>query len=68
MAKTTRRSVAELVAEARLAALRRDPRVIVHERTIFTPYVPVIQGTLQTDILDLLGRRDPSSDDADPLA
>ncbi|HEY7061945.1 MAG TPA: hypothetical protein VII06_10720 [Chloroflexota bacterium] len=55
------------VAEARLAALRQDPRVIVHERTIFTPYVPKIKGTPQTDVLELLGRRESSSDDEQPI-
>jgi hypothetical protein len=48
MARTKRPSVEQLVAEARLAALRQDPRVVVHERTIFAPYVPKIKGTPQT--------------------
>ena len=67
MARTKRPSVEKLVAEARLAALRQDPRVIIHERTIFTPYVPKIKGTPQTDVLELLGRRESSSDDEQPI-
>jgi hypothetical protein len=59
MAKTKRPTVEELVAEARLAALRQDPRVIVHERTTDEPYEPVIEGTPELDILEVLGRRDP---------
>ncbi|HZR99821.1 MAG TPA: hypothetical protein VFE37_14005 [Chloroflexota bacterium] len=46
------------VARARLAALRQDPRVIVHERTTDEPYEPVIQGTPEMDVLEVLGRRD----------
>ena len=53
-------------AEARVAALRQDPRVIVHRRTTRAPYEPVIEGTPQFDVLELLGRREPSAEDASP--
>jgi hypothetical protein len=62
MTKSTEVPVEVQVAEARLAAFRLDPRVIVHEQTTTEPYVPVIQGTPEMDVLEVLGRRDPPDD------
>lgn len=56
MARAVERSVEVQVAEARLAALRQDPRVIVHERTTDEPFEPVFEGTPETDVLELLER------------
>ena len=44
--------------EARLAALRQDPSVVIHQRATREPFQPVIQVTEQVDILELIGRRD----------
>jgi hypothetical protein len=51
-------------ADARVAALRQDPRVIVHRRTTRAPYEPVIEGTPKLDVLEILGRREPATEDA----
>ncbi len=61
MAKAVKPSVQAQVAEARLAALRQDPRVIVRHRTSTEPHSPVIEVTPETDILELLGRRKSSA-------
>jgi hypothetical protein len=45
-------------AEARAAALRNDPNVIVHRRTTAEPYTPGIEVTSEVDVLELLGRRE----------
>lgn len=68
MAKAVERSVEVQVAEARLAALRQDPRVIVRHRTTDEPLEPVFQGTPETDILELLGRRDSPTEAEPPIA
>jgi hypothetical protein len=52
-------------AERRAAAQRKRPGVIVHRRTSEAPYVPAIEGTSAVDVLELLGRRDPSTESND---
>jgi hypothetical protein len=49
-------------ADARVAVLRADPRVVVRRRTASTPYVPQIEVSPDVDVLELLGRRDPPAE------
>jgi hypothetical protein len=46
------------VAEARAAAIRRDPNVVVHRRSTMEPYTPGIEVAPGVDVLELLGRRE----------
>jgi hypothetical protein len=59
MATTDERS-----AEARLAALRRDPDVIIRQRTKQGPLEPAFEVVTPVDVLEFMGRQG----DADELA
>jgi hypothetical protein len=61
MAKLTEPDVA-----ARLEALRRDPDVIIRERTTRAPFVPALRATSPVDVLELMGRHEEADESPEP--
>ena len=54
------------VAEARAAAIRRDPDVVVHRCSTKEPYTPGIEVAPDVDVLELLGRREAPLSECTP--
>jgi hypothetical protein len=54
------------IDEAWIEKLRRDPRVVYHERDPskpLEPFVPILEVTEPIDVLVLLGRRDDDDEE-----